>query len=298
MSKRYRIDELICSSELYHHGIKGQKWGRRRFQNEDGSLTPAGKDRYNDDVIADPKQRNETPEERKKRIARNVAIGTAAAVTAIAAIGYMKYRSNSKALDKISSSAVKEINTNLIDINSLSDKDTIIAKGTKFQRISSRSFEDYSEKGKQIYASYLKSDNSIYMHDMPKNIASWRKSGIIKDGGSSVYKHSLEMNKDIKVASPRKVFEAYQYSTGEKEPKQYKYQNFITGLVDRDKEENKAFISKLIEMGYNAIVDDNDAGNYTTSPLILLNPSMDLKNVDTTEIKKIHKILNILMYRK
>ena len=32
--------------ELYHHGIKGQKWGVRRFQNEDGSLTPAGKERY------------------------------------------------------------------------------------------------------------------------------------------------------------------------------------------------------------------------------------------------------------
>lgn len=31
--------------ELYHHGIKGQKWGVRRFQNEDGSLTSAGKKR-------------------------------------------------------------------------------------------------------------------------------------------------------------------------------------------------------------------------------------------------------------
>ena len=34
--------------ELYHHGIKKQKWGVRRFQNEDGSLTPRGKERYND----------------------------------------------------------------------------------------------------------------------------------------------------------------------------------------------------------------------------------------------------------
>lgn len=30
---------------LVHHGIKGQKWGVRRYQNEDGSLTPAGKKR-------------------------------------------------------------------------------------------------------------------------------------------------------------------------------------------------------------------------------------------------------------
>lgn len=31
---------------LYHHGIKGQHWGIRRFQNEDGSLTAAGRERY------------------------------------------------------------------------------------------------------------------------------------------------------------------------------------------------------------------------------------------------------------
>ena len=33
---------------LKHHGIKGQKWGVRRFQNEDGTRTAAGKKRYSD----------------------------------------------------------------------------------------------------------------------------------------------------------------------------------------------------------------------------------------------------------
>lgn len=33
---------LIANGELYHHGIKGMKWGVRRYQNPDGSLTPAG----------------------------------------------------------------------------------------------------------------------------------------------------------------------------------------------------------------------------------------------------------------
>lgn len=37
---------ITLSNELQHHGIKGQKWGVRRFQNADGSLTAEGKKRY------------------------------------------------------------------------------------------------------------------------------------------------------------------------------------------------------------------------------------------------------------
>lgn len=40
----------MVPNELYHHGIKGMKWGVRRYQNKDGSLTNAGKNRYDRDV--------------------------------------------------------------------------------------------------------------------------------------------------------------------------------------------------------------------------------------------------------
>lgn len=36
---------IVKDGELYHWGIKGMKWGVRRYQNPDGSLTPAGRKR-------------------------------------------------------------------------------------------------------------------------------------------------------------------------------------------------------------------------------------------------------------
>ena len=40
---------MYSSNELYHHGIKGMRWGVRRFQKKDGTLTNAGKKRYDDE---------------------------------------------------------------------------------------------------------------------------------------------------------------------------------------------------------------------------------------------------------
>ena len=39
------------NNTLNHWGIKGMKWGVRRYQNKDGSLTPAGKKRYDDSDV-------------------------------------------------------------------------------------------------------------------------------------------------------------------------------------------------------------------------------------------------------
>ena len=49
-SEYYGICSLSLEEYLQHHGIKGQKWGIRRFQNKDGTLTTAGRERYLTDM--------------------------------------------------------------------------------------------------------------------------------------------------------------------------------------------------------------------------------------------------------
>ena len=68
---------------IAHHGILGQKWGIRRFQNKDGSRTAEGKKRYSEEQIAQMasnkamkdsfnKMRNncETDEEKDRKVSR------------------------------------------------------------------------------------------------------------------------------------------------------------------------------------------------------------------------------------
>lgn len=67
--KKVEHDDLIANGEdfLAHYGIKGQQWGQRRFQNEDGSLTPEGRRRYG----LNPAYANLTDQEMRDALAKD-----------------------------------------------------------------------------------------------------------------------------------------------------------------------------------------------------------------------------------
>lgn len=131
------------SAYLMHHGIKGQKWGVRRFQNEDGSLTGAGESRYNDgeggfkfgehassggsrnksvkSSRSNKKVKSKRTPEQKKALAKKIAI--AAGATAVAAAGAyivsrnIKNKANKKLLDTYSQrvSSINKAHKNTLD---------------------------------------------------------------------------------------------------------------------------------------------------------------------------------------
>lgn len=83
------------NNELCHYGVKGMKWGVRHYQNNDGSLTSAGKKRYNKGNNRSNTDKSQTdPQKKKKGLTdkqkKYIKIGAAAVGTALAVYGTYK----------------------------------------------------------------------------------------------------------------------------------------------------------------------------------------------------------------
>ena len=92
------VGQLFSDSYLEHYGVLGMKWGVRRYQNPDGTLTSSGKKRYSSDAKQDAGAR-------KKKILKTAAGVALAAGTAY--VGYKMYK-NGTDPSKIAARAAKK----------------------------------------------------------------------------------------------------------------------------------------------------------------------------------------------
>ena len=167
-------------NELYHHGIKGQKWGVRRFQNKDGSLTAEGKKRISrSERLAAGYQKKYHIDKKsaelyaKKRIRTERILFAAAGVTVAAA-------------------------TAVVVAKHVSDeKDETIKPGQLLKRVAQTPTDSLHDT---FYAASSKGDIQKY-----KGVYGFQ----LKMAGADRFSKTIVANREVKVAgnkSARKIF--------------------------------------------------------------------------------------------
>lgn len=129
------ISQFYYNTELYHHGVLGQKWGVRRYQNADGSLTSKGKKHIKDQDILDARKRlNERLKEHSSLDDKEAAVNDAWAKSVENNPGWdindprhtqtKEYKKAEKAYNEAKSFIDKKYKTSLEDDMMLANRET------------------------------------------------------------------------------------------------------------------------------------------------------------------------------
>ena len=104
-------EQIMYENYLAHHGIKGQKWGHRRFQAEDGSLTSQGRQRYG--VLERTKIRLRGAGQEIRSVSKNVRNAKGFGNKASELIGYGRMRTHQENKSRVQDKLAKASRTRL-----------------------------------------------------------------------------------------------------------------------------------------------------------------------------------------
>lgn len=286
--------------ELYHWGIKGMRWGVRRYQNKDGSLTPAGKKRYDDDSGNAPE-----PKKSKHREALESKFKAMGMNDAEAAKQADKRIRTEKILAAVGVTTVAAATAYVVHKHLKEKSDGLIKAGDSLQRI------EMSSEGKLhdvFYAAKDKSDKTKYAGML----------GITRQNQvGKAYMMDIGIQKDIKVAGRDKSLSVFKklvesdpdFAKGLVEKNTHggnsangsikkMYDNFNSHLYSgqgKDPSINK-FFDALKSEGYGAVRDVNDmkfSGYKAKNPLIVFGQSDNVMVKTFKELSRDEALMNL-----
>lgn len=199
----YSSEQAALNNYLEHHGVKGQRWGVRRYQNVDGSLTDKGRQRYSKEISLKEAYKNVKKDyqyiQRKKIIGQTAALGAGVAgVAGSAGSGAGPaaiYGSGmiTLALNKLAQNQAKSSKQNYREkYNQLSKQKFSIPEGTKLNRVEIGDLD--SNPVSRVYALYSKDKfgSKYYDEEWPKRLKTFAN-----DPNTKINKNTYEVKTKI-----------------------------------------------------------------------------------------------------